>query len=197
MKTRKRLTPSSLATRMFKQRIKFDTRTDKLLSNPVPHKNKKDDLCNNNQCVNPEFKKIGFGQLPRNMMPQFKHVQDVRTLLAKINRKYHLQVKGHYEWVHIDTLAPTQNEISRSRVQDIVDQWKEKIISKASNPPIVTSNTGSVIDGHHRSEALKMAIKQGYLKSTEKIRVYKIDLPAWTILSMANSFGYNKQSHSF
>jgi hypothetical protein len=197
MKTRKRCTPSSIATRMFKQRIKFDTRTDKLLSNPVAHKNKKDDLCNNNQCVNPEFKKMGFGQLPRNMMPQFKNMQDVRTLLSKINRKYNLQVKGRYEWVNIDTLAPTQNEISRSRVKDIVDQWKENILLKSSKPPIITSKTGSVIDGHHRSEALKMAIKQGYLKSTEKIKVYQIDLPAWTILSMANSFGYNKQSHSF
>jgi hypothetical protein len=42
-----------------------------------------------------------------------------------------------------------------------------------------------------------MAVKEGYLKSTDTIRVFVIDLPAWTILSMANLFGYNKESQSF
>jgi hypothetical protein len=200
MKTRKRsTTPSTLATRMFKRRIRFDDRTDRILSEPVAHQNKKDDLCNNNQCVNPEFKRLGFGQLPRRMMPQFEHVNDAKTLISKINHRFNLHVKGHYKYVDITQLHPTQNEISRSRVKDILSKWetKKSILSQVSNPPIITSNTGSVIDGHHRSEALKMAVKQGILKTSDKVRVFVIEMPAWTILSMANLFGYNKNSQSF
>lgn len=197
MKTRKKMTASMLATRMFKQRIRFDDRTDHLLSNPTTHKNKHDDLCNNDQCVNPEFKRIGFGQLPRHMMPQFPSVKEARTLISKINKRFHLQVKGYFKQVSIHQLHPTQNEISRSRVKDILNKNPKTILDRASKPPMITSNTGSVIDGHHRSEALKMAVTQGYLKSTETVRVFVIDLPAWTILSMANLFGYNKESQSF
>ena len=198
MKTRKRLPPSSLATRIFKRRIQFDHRTERILSNPVAHQNKKDDLCNNNQCINPEFKRLGFGQLPRHMMPQFHHVKDARVLISKINNRFQMKVRGHFEHVNIQQLHPTQKEISRSRVQDILSKWSKKsILAQASNPPIITSNTGSVIDGHHRSEALKMAVKQGFLKSSDKVCVFVIELPAWTILSMANLFGYNKKSHSF
>lgn len=191
------MTPSRLATRMFKKRIRFDDRTDHLLSNPTIHKNKQDDLCNNNQCVNPEFKRLGFGQLPRRMMPQFPSVKDARSLISKINKRYHIQVKGYFKQVSIHQLYPTQNEISRSRVKDILNKNPKTILDRASKPPMITSNTGSVIDGHHRSEALKMAVTQGYLKSTDTIRVFIIDLPAWTILSMANLFGYNKESQSF
>jgi len=196
MKTRK-MTPSRLATRMFKQRIRFDDRTDHLLANPTVHKNKEDDLCNNGQCVNPEFKRLGFGQLPRRMMPQFPSVKEARSLISKINKRFHLQVKGYFKQVSIHQLHPTQNEISRSRVKDILNKNPNTILERASKNPMITSNTGSVIDGHHRSEALKMAVKQGYLKSTDTIRVFVIDLPAWTILSMANLFGYNKESQSF
>ena len=196
MKTRK-MSPSALATRMFKQRIRFDDRTDHLLSNPTTHKNKQDDLCNNNQCVNPEFKRIGFGQLPRRMMPQFPSVKEARALISKINKRFHLQVKGSFKQVSIHQLHPTQNEISRSRVEDILNKNPKTIMERASNPPMITSNTGSVIDGHHRSEALKLAVKQKYLKATDKVRVFVIDLPAWTILSMANLFGYNRESQSF
>jgi hypothetical protein len=197
MKTRKKMTPSSLATRIFKQRIRFDDRTEKLLSNPTTHKNKQDDLCNNNQCVNPEFKRIGFGQLPRHMMPQFPSVKEARSLVSKINKRFHLKVKGYFKHVSIDRLHPTQNEISLSRVKDILNKNPNTILERASKNPMITSNTGSVIDGHHRSEALKMAVKQGYLKSTDTIRVFVIDLPAWAILSMANLFGYNKESQFF
>lgn len=196
MKTRKR-TPSELATRMFKRRIRFDDRTDHWLANPTTHQNKKDDLCNNNQCVNPEFKQLGFGQLPRRMMPQFPSVKEARALISKINKRFHLQVKGSFKQVSIHQLHPTQNEISRSRVEDILNKNPKTVLERASKPPMITSNTGSVIDGHHRSEALKMAVKQGYLKSSDKVRVFIIDLPAWTILSMANLFGYNKESQSF
>ena len=186
-----------LASRMFKQRIRFDERTERLLSTPTPHRNKPDDLCNHHQCVNPEFKRMGFGQLPRRMMPQFPSVKEARSLVSKINKRFHSNVKGYFKKIAIHQLHPTQNEISRSRVQDILQQNPHTILARASNPPMITSNTGSVIDGHHRSEALKLAVKQGYVNSNETVRVFVIDLPAWTILSMANLFGYNKESQSF
>jgi hypothetical protein len=182
---------------MFKQRIQFDNRTDHWFANPTTHKNKQDYLCNNNQFVNPEFKQLGFGQLPRRMMPQFPSVKEARALISKINKRFHLQVKGYFKQVSIHQLHPTQNEISRSRVEGILNKNPKTIMERASKPPMITSNTGSVIDGHHRSEALKLAVKQGYLKSSDKVRVFVIDLPAWTILSMANLFGYNKESQAF
>ena len=197
MKSRKKKTPSVLATRMFKQRIQFDARTDTMLTTPTTHRNKQDDLCNNNKCVNPEFKRIGFGQLPRHMMPQFPSVKVARSLVSKINKRFHLNVKGYYKQVAIRKLYPTQNEISRSRVEDILNKNPYTILTRASKPPMITSDTGSVIDGHHRSEALKLAVKQGYVNPNETVRVFVIDLPAWTILSMANKFGYNKDSHPF
>lgn len=186
-----------LATRMFKQRVRFDERTDHLLSTPTAHRNKPDDLCNNNQCINPEFKRIGFGQLPRHMMPQFPSVKEARSLVSKINKRFHSNVKGYFKQVAISQLHPTQNEISRSRVEDILNKNPHTILARASKHPMITSDTGSVIDGHHRSEALKLAVKQGYIKPTETVRVFVIDLPAWTVLSMANLFGYNKESQSF
>lgn len=182
---------------MFKQRIQFDPRTEHLLSTPTMHRNKPDDLCNNHQCVNPEFKRMGFGQLPRHMMPQFPSVKEARELVSKINKRFHSNVKGYFKQVAIRKLHPTQNEISRSRVEAILNQNPHTILVRASKPPMITSDTGSVIDGHHRSEALKLAIKKGYVNPNETVRVFVIDLPAWTILSMANLFGYDKESHSF
>ena len=194
MKTRK--TPSSLASQLYKRTIRMDPRTDRILANPVAHQNKKDDLCNNNQCINPEFKKVGFGQLPRRMMPQFKNVKEVRALLARINARFHLNVKGRFKQVPIHQLHPSQSEIRRSRAQDILQNWDGSILDQASRNPIIMAHL-SVVDGHHRSEALKLAVQKGLLKKTDKVRVFVIDLPAWTVLSMANLFGYNKESQSF
>ena len=194
MKTRK--TPSSLASQLYKRTIRMDPRTDRILANPVAHQNKKDDLCNNNQCINPEFKKVGFGQLPRRMMPQFKNVKEVRALLARINDRFHLNVKGRFKQVPIHQLHPSQSEIRRSRAQDILQNWDGSILDQASRNPIIMAHL-SVVDGHHRSEALKLAVQKGLLKKTDKVRVFVIDLPAWTVLSMANLFGYNKESQSF
>jgi len=194
MKTRK--TPSTLASQLYKRTIRMDPRTDRILANPVAHRNKKDDLCNNNQCANPAFKKIGFGQLPRRMMPQFKDVKEVRALLSRINVRFQLNVSGRFKQVPIHQLYPSQSEIRRSRAQDILQSWNGSILEQASRNPIIIAHT-SVVDGHHRSEALKLAVQKGLLKKTDKVRVFAIDLPAWTVLSMANLFGYNKESHPF
>ena len=177
---------------------KMDLRTKRALLNPKPHVNKPDDLCNNNKCMNPEFKKNGLGQLPRHLMPQFENVKEVRAFLALLKKQYDVEVKGRFVKVSIQSLHPTQNEISNSRTQKIVDGWIGKyIVKEIHKNPIIVSNSGSVIDGHHRSEALKKAVKMGYLNENEKVRVFQMDMPAWTILSMANTMGYNKNSQSF
>lgn len=194
MKTRK--TPSYLASKLYNKTLKFDKKTDKLLSNPKPHLDKKDDLCNDNKCINPELKRHGFGQLPRAMMPQFPNLGSIKSLVSKISKKIG-PVKHGYKLIPISELHPTQSEISKSKVEHILDKTpKHAIISHICKRPILTSYTGSVIDGHHRSEALKLAVKKGYIKNS-KVRVYAIDLPAWVILSMANTFGFNKDSHAF
>jgi hypothetical protein len=191
------MTPSRLASKIYNKTIKFDKSTDKVLSTPYHHKNKKDDLCNNNKCVNNELSSIGFGKLPRHMMPQFSDLKSIKKLVSKINKI--IPAKGEFTMIPIRNLAPTQSEIRNSRAQDILNSWgKHNILSKVKKgTPILTSKTGSVIDGHHRSEALKKAVKAGYVKDTDKVQVYAINLPAWTILSMANKFGYNKKSQPF
>jgi len=196
MKTRK-MTPSLLASKLYKKTIKFDKKTDKVLSSPKPHVNKKDDLCNNNQCVNKELTRLGFGKLPRHLMPQFSDFKSIKHFVRKINKI--IPIQSGFKSFAIKDLAPTQSEIRDSRAQEILNKWsKHNILTQVKKgTPIVTSRTGSVIDGHHRSEALKKATKEGYLKDTDRVQVYAIDLPAWTILSMANKFGYNKNSQPF
>jgi hypothetical protein len=191
------MTPSLLATKLYKKTIKFDKKTDLALSNPKPHVNKKDDLCNNNKCVNKELTRVGFGKLPRHLMPQFSDLKSIKKFVRKINKI--IPVKSGFKSVSIKDLAPTQSEIRDSRAQDILNKWSKHDILRQvkKGAPIVTSGSGSVIDGHHRSEALKKAVKAGYINDTDTIQVYAIELPAWTILSMANKFGYNKQSQPF
>lgn len=194
MKTRK---VSTLVSKLYKKSIKVDPTTDKLLSNPTPHVNKKDDLCNNNKCINPELKRYGFGQLPRSMMPQFPDIKSIKAFVSKMTLKLG-RIKHEYKQIPIYLLHPTQSEISKSRVEDIFEKVpKKNIIAHLCKNPILTSFSGSVIDGHHRTEALKFAVRKGFLKRTDKVRVYAIDLPSWIILSMANTLGYNKNSHSF
>lgn len=178
--------------------INIHPRTKRALLNPKPHVNKQDDLCNDNKCINQEFKKNGLGQLPRHLMPQFENVKEARAFLTSLKKKYDIDVKGKFTKMYIHTLHPTQSEISNSRTQKIVDGWNGKdIVKEIHKNPIIVSNSGSVIDGHHRSEALKKAVKMGYLKENEKVRVFQMDMPAWVILSMANTMGYNKNSQSF
>jgi hypothetical protein len=196
VKTRKR-TPSILAKQMYGVDVQFDRATSNALSNPVKHVNKKNDLCNDNKCVNVELKRDGFGQLPRRLMPQFNSVEDVRTLLNKINKRFDMNVKGKFVIVHIKDLSPTQSEINNLTVNHILTKWKSNILTQATKTPIIVSENDSVIDGHHRSEALKKAIQMKSLNKMDKIRVFKIDMPAWNILSMANLFKYNKNSQSF
>ena len=193
MKTRK---VSTLVSKLYDKSIKIDAKTDHLLSNPTPHVNKKDDLCNDNKCINPELKKNGFGQLPRSMMPQFPDMKSIKAFVRKINEKIGPFKHGSKK-IPIYLLHPTQSEISKSRVQDIFNKLPKNIIPHLCKDPILTSFSGSVIDGHHRTETLKLAVRKGLLKRTDKVTVYAIDLPPWLILSMANTFGYNKNSQAF
>jgi hypothetical protein len=195
-KTRKR-TPSLLAKQLYGIDVQFDRATSNALSNPVRHVNKKNDLCNNNKCENVELKCAGFGQLPRRLMPQFNSVEDARTLLYKINERFGMNVKGKFTTVYINDLSPTQSEINKVTMMHILTKWKGNILKQATKSPIIVSETGSVIDGHHRSEALKKAIQMKLLNKMDKVRVFKIELPAWNILAMANLFKYNKDSQSF
>ena len=130
-------------------------------------------------------------------MPQFNSLEEVKTLLKKINKRFDLHVKGKLTYVYIKDLAPTQNEINNLHVSSILTKWKDNLLNQANKNPIIVSENGSVIDGHHRSEALKKAIKIKELNPLEKVRVFMINMPAWNILAMANLFKYNKDSQDF
>jgi hypothetical protein len=195
-KTRKR-TPSDLAKHLYGINVTFDKATTRALTHPVKHVNKKNDLCNNNKCINTELKLDGFGQLPRRLMPQFNSVKDAKIMIGKINKRFNLYVTGNFTTVFIKDLEPTQSEINNVITTKILNSWGKNSLKQANKNPIIVSENGSVIDGHHRSEALKKAIQLNLVKKMDRIKVFKIDLPAWNILAMSNLFGYNKNSHPF
>ena len=163
--------------------------------------NKPNDICNNNGCKNNEFTENGIGQLPRVMMPQFSSLNDVNSFIKDVKTKLRVPVTYRHEQMQVKKIVPSQSEINSVMVNAIVDAWphtKTGIIKHLKKGgPVIVSKSGTVIDGHHRIEALKVMIDRGYLKGTEKIPVVVINLPPWTILSMANLLGYNKHSHKF
>jgi hypothetical protein len=195
MKSKK--TPSKLASEIMKKSIRFTKKMDKLFHSTRKRKNKRDDLCNRNQCENPEMKQLGISQLQRKDMPQFKSIPDILAFIKRV--KPLVRIKHGKMKMKISQLHPSQNEIRKSKVVDILNHWKQGDIVSAYHSlktPIITSNTGTVIDGHHRSEALRMAWKQKLIPDA-RVTVYALHIPAWVAIGLANKYGYNDHPSEF
>lgn len=189
--------PDVVASSLLHQPISFTRKTNALFASTRKRRNKRDDLCNHNKCVNPDMQLLGIAQLKRIDMPQFKTIAAIQSFVKQL-KSMGIHVKHGRMKLPISSLLPSQREIRRSKVTSILAHWKPHILSSyhAHDPPIFTSNTGTVIDGHHRSEALRMALRLHHVPNA-KITVYAIHMPAWVAIGLANKLGFNRNPQSF
>jgi ParB-like chromosome segregation protein Spo0J len=104
-------------------------------------------------------------------MPQ---IYDATEFAKTIKTKY--GVKSAIKKVEVQTLRPSQNEISSERVSGVIQAIKDGSLDKN---PMVISADGYVVDGHHRWAAYKKH------KPTAKLPVLVIDLPIKEALGLA------------
>jgi len=104
-------------------------------------KRSNDDMCNNtNFCK-------GAKDIPRKLMPQ---INDAKKFAKNIKMKYN--VESEFTNAPMRDFRPSQNEINRDRVNSVIDAIKN---NKLNNNPLVVSQDGYIIDGHHRWAAYK------------------------------------------
>ena len=90
----------------------------------------------------------GSKDIPRNLMPQ---IYDAAAFSKTIKSKY--GVASHRTKMSMNGLRPSQNEINRERVDSVIADIKSKKLSHKN--PIVVSEDGFIVDGHHRWAAYK------------------------------------------
>ena len=97
-------------------------------------------------CKNSDFCK-GAKDIPRKLMPQ---IYDAKKFAEQIKKKYN--VDSTFTKAPMGEFRPSQNEINKDRVDGVIDAIKKKTLD--SNP-LVVSEDGYIIDGHHRWAAYK------------------------------------------
>jgi hypothetical protein len=122
----------------------------------------------------------GAKDIPRNLMPQ---IYDVSQFAKIIKSKY--GVKSGIKKVAVAELRPSQNEISSERVSGVINAIKDGSLDKN---PMVVSQDGYVVDGHHRWAAYKKH------KPTAKLPVLVIDLPIKEALGLAISVSKKREN---
>ncbi len=131
-----------------------------------------------NMCLDSAICKGDLG-IPRKLMPQFTSPRDIRSFTDFIGKRYGIKaVRGTRR---AGQLRPSQEEIHRERVEDV----KEDIVAKKPTPnaPLIVSEDGYVIDGHHRWAAYKSH------EPGKKMPVLIVKDSARDVLSMAATWG--------
>lgn len=142
------------------------------------------DLCSGNKSICKED--LG---IPRSLMPQFtlRRKPFSSKLITEFRRhiKNKYKIKSHRAKRAAKELTPSQNEISRPRVEGLIE---DDIIDKQEVPLIVSKN-GYIVDGHHRWAAFR-------LKAPKRpMEVIVIDAPIKDVLGMAIDWG--AEHHAF
>ena len=124
-------------------------------------------------------KNVDCGPYPRYIMPQ---IEDIDAFIAGaaivgITLSYMATEKT------IGQMAPSQSEVSRNRVTRTAN-WIRSNPGALNEKPIVLSNDGYVIDGHHRYFAL-----QSLEMNDKPISVYIINKPRDYVLEAAAAVG--------
>lgn len=120
--------------------------------------------------------------IPRKYMPQFIGKDDVRKFRNFIKRVYGIQSRTTRR--KAKDLKPTQKEISRERIHDLIDN--ENILNKVL-VPLVISNDNYVVDGHHRWAAYRLK------KPNKNLPVVEIDVPIKDVLGISIAWGAKHQ----
>lgn len=131
-----------------------------------------------NMCVDSKLCKGDLG-IPRKLMPQFTSPRDIRSFTRFIAKKY--GIKAVRATRRAGQLRPSQEEIHRGRVEGV----KEEIRAKKLDPnvPLIVSEDGYVIDGHHRWAAYKSH------QPRKRLPVLLVKDTARDVLSMAATWG--------
>ena len=144
----------------------------KLTRKRKERRTKAEDLCvgKNNICKND----LG---IPRKYMPQFETAADIKSFTRFVKKVY--KIKSHRTTRKAKELRPSQDEISRKRINGLI---KDNILKKVNNP-IIISGDNYIVDGHHRWAAFR-------LKKPEKpIPAIQIEAPVKDILGIAVAWG--------
>jgi len=128
---------------------------------------------NLDMCTKNNFCK-GSKDIPRKLMPQ---IYDARKFSKIIKDKYN--VDSHREKMAMAVLKPSQNEINSERVNSIIEDIKKRKISHKN--PVVVSEDGYIVDGHHRWAAYKK------YNPDHKIPVLVIEVPIKDALGLATT----------
>jgi hypothetical protein len=125
----------------------------------------------------------------REYMPQFTlrrapfSKRPIQKFRQYIKTKY--GIRSYPSTRRAADLKPTQSEISRARVEDLIE---DKVVDTMEVPLVVSSN-GYVVDGHHRWAAFRMEAPKRPMK------VIVVDAPVKDVLGMAVDWG--APSHQF
>ena len=165
-------------SKVYKKWVRQIRGTKKIRRSP------KEDLCS----VKNGICKEDLG-IPRKYMPQltlrkkpFSH-KLINEFRRHIKSKY--GIKSHKATRKAKELNPSQNEISRPRVEGLIE---DDIIDKQEVPLIVSKN-GYIVDGHHRWAAFRMKAPK------RPMDAIIIDAPIRDVLGMAIDWG--AEHHAF
>ena len=120
--------------------------------------------------------------IARKYMPQFIGKDDVKKFRNFVKRVY--GIKSRVTRRKAKELIPTQKEISRSRIDDLIDN--ENILKKVL-VPLVISNDNYVVDGHHRWAAYRLK------KPNKSLPVVEIGAPIKDVLGISIAWGAKHQ----
>jgi len=146
-----------------------------------------DNYCKRGKCRNPYLKK----QLARNKMPQFtkKSVAKLDAAMKKFNHTF------KFTRISPLKLYPSQHQINIVTANDILEKWKHKTRSEARKNPLLVSSDGSILDGHHRWLAVRLALERELLPKTYKMPVKQYSSKGPQTLSIA--IGLKTPKHNF
>jgi hypothetical protein len=120
--------------------------------------------------------------IARKYMPQFIGKDDVQKFRNFIKRVYN--IKSCMTRRKARDLKPTQKEISRSRIEDLIEN--ENILNKVL-VPLVISRDNYVVDGHHRWAAYRLK------KPNRSLPAVEIDAPIKDVLGISIAWGAKHQ----
>lgn len=125
--------------------------------------------------------------IPRSLMPQFtlRRKPFSRKLLNEFRRyiKKKYGIKSRRIMKTAAELNPSQNEISRHRVEGLIE---DDIIDKQEVPLLVSKN-GYIVDGHHRWAAFRVKAPKRMMETVV------VDAPIKDILGIAIDWGAEHQ----
>ena len=151
---------------------KYEKWVDKL-TRKKPKRTKDEDLC-----VAKKAMCRGDLGIRRKYMPQFDNAAEIAKFKKFVRKAY--RIKSMRSTRKAAQLKPSQGEISKKRVEDLVEEGG---IFKKVNVPLIISGDNYVIDGHHRWAAFRLE------KPEKKMPVVVIDAPAKDVLGIAVAWG--------